>query len=177
MPNSKSAARSSHAGRNGAEGNGAEPIAGERNVASLGDRADALCRAAAECCRQHARYSRLVAVDSFEPEQKVACKMIELCDGLLAEMAGAYARVAATTTGNDDDGWHQANMLLHASREYLRHQSFCDHATRGLESHAAEELDALTVEYELSASALLQLQRAVEAYRRVRPEGNGQGGK
>ncbi|HEU4564888.1 MAG TPA: hypothetical protein VFS05_09585, partial [Gemmatimonadaceae bacterium] len=152
------------------------PGAGDRGAA-LCDRADALCRAAAECCRQRARYARLVAIDSCEPEQKVACRVIELCDGLLGEMADAYSRAAATTTGHDDDGWHQANMLLHASREYLRHQSFCDHATRGLESHAPEELDALTMEYELSASALLQLQRAVEAYRRVRPEGNGPGGK
>jgi hypothetical protein len=135
-------------------------------------RADALCRTAAECCRQHARHARLVRVDATAPEQRAACKVISLYDGLLAEMAGAYARVAARGNGNDGDDawWHQANQLLHAGREYLRHQSRCNSASRGIEARSPDELEELQVEYELGASALLALQQAVGGYRKLRPE-------
>jgi hypothetical protein len=140
-------------------------------------RADALCRTASECCRQHARHARLVGVDAGAAEQRAACRILELCDGLLAELAGGYARVAASGAASDAPGWHEANMMLHATREYLRHQMRCDNAARGIEAQNLDELQELQVEYELGASALLALQRAVDAYKKTRPEasvgGNG----
>jgi hypothetical protein len=146
-------------------------------------RADALCRAAAEACRQHARYARLVAIDACDAEQRAACKVIGICDELLGELAESYAKAAAQPADREapfgasgdgiatgGDGWHEANMLLLAAREYLRHQIRCDRASRRPNGQTPEALEELTTEYELGASALLALQQAVESYRRARPE-------
>jgi hypothetical protein len=140
-------------------------------------RADALFRSAAECCRQHARYARLVKHDAAEAEQRTACKVAKLYDELLEEMMSAYQKAAAHAPAGADEGWwHAANMLLHASREHLRHTHRCDRASRQLGSHGIAELDELATEYELRASALLALQRAAEGYRRVRPAAELKGG-
>ena len=134
--------------------------------------ADALFRAAAECCRQHARYARLVEHDASDTEQRAACKMAELADELLQEMTRAYEREASPAPGPDEPWWHRANLLLLASRDFLRHHDRCDKATRltSAKSHSVADLDALTAGYELEASALLALQQALECYRKVRPE-------
>ena len=139
---------------------------------SLRVMADALFRAALECCRQHARYARLVEHDAPEAEQRAACAMAELADDLLQEMARAYERAAAPARGPDEPWWHCANLLLMASRDFLRHQDRCDEASRltRSKSHSVADLDALTAQYELEASALLALQQALDGYRKARPE-------
>jgi hypothetical protein len=132
---------------------------------------DSLARAAAVCGRHHVRYARVVEHDTSEAEQRAVCKMAELADELLQEMARAYERAAAEG-GPDEPWWHRANLLLMASRDFLRHQDRCDKATRltGARSHSVADLDALTAGYELEASALLALQQALDAYRKARPE-------
>ncbi len=160
----------------------ATDAAASGNQVTLRERADALCRTAAECCRQHARYARLVDHDASAAEQRTACNIVELSDALLEETASAYSK-AVTQAGADgvpsasgaaaEDGggwWRPANMLLHAVREFLRRKHVCDGATRRLGAHTASAFEELTFEYELSASALLALQRAVDGYRRARPE-------
>ena len=165
MPNSAS---SQHAARTSTNG--------PRPADSLADRADALCRAAAECCRQHARYARLVAHGAFDIEQRTACKIAKLCDELLEEMVRGYERTAARGPGEASaDWWRRANMLLHASREFLRHQRRCDRALRDLGAGSISEFDALTVEYELEASSLVAIQQAVEGYRAARPDADLKG--
>ena len=150
----------------------AAPVADPRAEPPLRAAADALFRAAAECCRQHARYARLVEHDASDAEQRAVCQMAELADELLQEMARAYEREAAPALGPDEPWWHRANMLLLASRDFLRHHERCDKATRltSARSHSVADLDALTAAYELEASALLALQQALEGYRKVRPD-------
>ena len=48
------------------------------------DQADTLYRAAAECCRQHQRYARLVDKGVAVSEQKAALEMAYMYDDLLA---------------------------------------------------------------------------------------------
>ena len=150
----------------------AASVADPQPEPSLRAAADALFRAAAECCRQHARYARLVEHDASEAEQRAACTMAELADELLQDMSRAYERVAAPAAGPDEPWWHRANMLLLASRDFLRHHDRCDKATRltSAKSHSVADLDALTAAYELEASALLALQQALDSYRKARPE-------
>jgi hypothetical protein len=143
-------------------------------------RADALCRAASEVCRQHARYARLIAIDACDEEERAAGRVIELCDDLLGELSAAYGVLAALGPRADPpganggaDGWHQGNMLLLASREYLRLREACERAQRAAArrdaSRGADLLVELTTAFELRASALLALQHAVDAYRKARP--------
>jgi hypothetical protein len=148
----------------------ASPSDAQQELA-LDRHADALFRAAAEACRQHARYARLVWHDAPEAEQRAACQMAELADALLREMIRDYERAASERPGPDEPWWHRANALLLASRDFLRHQGRCDEASRPtrLKTHSVSDLDALTAAYELEASALLALQQAVDGYRKVRP--------
>jgi hypothetical protein len=133
--------------------------------------ADALFRAALECCRQHQRLSRLVAADALDAEQAAAATVTARVDGFLAEVVPAYERAASAASGLDgEDWWHKANMLWRASREHLRHHDAADRAARLMRLHSREKLGELAVEFDLEASALLGLQHALEAYRKVRPE-------
>ena len=134
-------------------------------------RADALFRSAAECCRQHARYARLVQYGAALAEQQVACRTVRLNDELLEEMMNAFAKVLQRTQRHGGDGWwHPASLLLLASREYLCRHDGCDRTLRGFDSQSVTKLNEFATEYELEASSLLALQRAVDDYRRVRPE-------
>ncbi len=149
----------------------AEP--GLTKSAALCVNADALYRAAAESCRQHARYSRLVEHEVCDAEQDAACEMVTVSDELLEQLVGEYENGAALRESRSDEAWwHRANMLLHASREYVRHRQRCDDVGRGSSSHSAELLGAMQLEYELAASALMALRHAVDAYREARPEAN-----
>lgn len=132
-------------------------------------RADALFRAALECCRQHHRYAKLVAMDSPDDEQTAACRLVELADTLLAEAVEAY-QLAATRPEADGDHawWHLANALWHSSREYARRHSVSERAARARRA-GGETLSELTLDFDLEASALLLLQQALDAYRRCRP--------
>jgi hypothetical protein len=109
------------------------------------DAADAMFRAAAECCHQH--------------------------DEHLDDLSAVYQQTAASIvpTGDDAEWWHRANALWLASREYLRRSGGCETETKNLKEHSAERLNELHTEYELEASALLALKHAADAYRRSRP--------
>jgi hypothetical protein len=137
-------------------------------------RADALYRAAVECCRQHDRAARLSSGDADpELEHKHSDAMCAMCDGSLAEIAESYAEAAADVHPEQDDQawWHKANSLWHSAREYARRHAGCEAVSRKVSAkHSSEQLGSLQMEYELEASALLALRHAAEAYRKMRPQ-------
>ena len=135
------------------------------------DKADILVRSAAECCRQHHRYARLVQMETDEREQCAALKLVAASDEQLADAAAAYEASCMKANGERrDEWWHKANNLWHACREYARRHSLSDRASGEFRAHGASKLASLAVEYDLEASALLALQQAVDAYRKLRPE-------
>jgi hypothetical protein len=135
-------------------------------------RADALFRAAIECCRQHDRAARLHNTSEPELEHKHADALCAMCDGSLSEMSQAYADAAGDVHPEHDEAWwHKANSLWHASREYARRHAGCDALSRKVSAkHNPEQLASMQMEYELEASALLALRHAADAYRKTRPE-------
>jgi len=141
-------------------------------IAIVRARADALYRAAIECCRQHDRAAKLFGSSDPELEHKHADALCAMCDGSLAELSQAYESAAAhAQPGGDTDWWHKANALWHASREYARRHAGCDALSKRLSSrHSPEQLATMQMEYELEASALLALRHAADAYRKTRPE-------
>jgi hypothetical protein len=149
------------------------PDAPTNPMAQVRSRADALYRAAVECCRQHDRAARLHS-DSAEPEleHQHADALCSMCDGSLAEMSRAYEGAAGSLHPDGDESWwHKANALWHASREYARRHAGCDALAKKVSAkHAPEQLREMQMEYELEASALLALRHAAEAYRKTRPE-------
>ena len=142
-------------------------------LALVRHRADALYRAAVECCRQHDRSAKL-SNDSDEPEleHKHIDQLCQMCDVSLAEMADAYTDAAGSVHPDRDEAWwHKANSLWHASREYTRRHAGCDDISRKSPAkHGKSELGAFQLEYELEASSLLALRHAAEAYRKTRPD-------
>jgi hypothetical protein len=141
-------------------------------IAVVRARADALYRAAVECCRQHDRAAKLSG-SAAEPEleHKHLDALCAMCDGSLAELSKAYEAAAAHVhVDGDAEWWHKANALWHASREYARRHAGCDALSRRIATkHSADQLAAVQMEYELEASALLALRHAAEAYRKTRP--------
>jgi hypothetical protein len=136
-------------------------------------RADALYRAAVECCRQHDRSAKLSGHSDEELERKHADAMCAMCDGSLAELSVAYEKSAAQLHPTDDEAswWHKANGLWHASREYERRHAGCEAVAKRIATkHSSDQLATMQMEYELEASALLALRHAAEAYRKTRPE-------
>jgi hypothetical protein len=136
-------------------------------------RADALYRAAIECCRQHDRSAKLSSSpEDPELEHRHLDALCRMCDGSLSEMATAYKKAAGDLdTAGDEPWWHKANALWHASREYARRHAGCDDLSRKVAAkHDAGQLASMQMEYELEASALLALRHAAEAYRKTRPE-------
>lgn len=148
----------------------------EESAPSTCDKADTLFRTAAECCRQHHRYARLVEMGVHEDEQRAALRLVGACDEQLAEAVKAYAASCMAVNGErHGDWWHRANTLWHASREYARRHSLSNTASGEFRAHDLSKLTSLGVEYELEASALLALQQAVEGYRKLRPEADWNG--
>jgi hypothetical protein len=149
------------------------PAAPTDPLALVRTRADALYRAAVECCRQHDRAARLHQ-GSAEPEleHKHVDALCAMCDGSLSEMSAAYESAAASVhPDGDETWWHKANSMWHASREYARRHAGCDDLSHRLSAkHDPKQLSAMQLEYELEASALLALRHAAEAYRKTRPE-------
>ena len=142
-------------------------------LALVRSRADALYRAAVECCRQHDRAARLHrGADEPELEHQHVDAMCAMCDGSLTEMSEAYEAAAADVHPERDEAWwHKANGMWHASREYGRRHAGCDAMSRKLSAkHSPVQLRNMQMEYELEASALLALRHAAEAYRKTRPE-------
>jgi hypothetical protein len=136
-------------------------------------RADALYRAAVECCRQHDRAARL-STDGADPEleHKHLDALCAMCDGSLEEIAQSYSEAAADLhPAKDEPWWHKANNLWHAAREYARRHAGCDAVSKKLSArHNSEQLATLQMEYELEASSLLALRHAADAYRKTRPQ-------
>ncbi|HEX7951727.1 MAG TPA: hypothetical protein VF523_01500 [Burkholderiales bacterium] len=140
-------------------------------VESVRDCADALFRAADECCYQHDRISRILTKSSVEAELNSAQRMCELTDKTMRDLSEAYQTTSADVhpTGADESWWRNANTLWMASREYLRRHKGCDVSSRQLQQHGRDRLEALHADYELEASALLSLRHAADAYRQSRP--------
>jgi hypothetical protein len=141
-------------------------------VAIVRTRADALYRAAIECCHQHDRAAKLFNASEPELEHKHADALCAMCDGSLAELSTAYEAATAHVHPPDTEAWwHKANALWHASREFARRHAGCDALSARLSSrHSSDQLAAMQMEYELEASALLALRHAAEAYRKTRPQ-------
>lgn len=133
--------------------------------------ADMLYRTASECDRQHTRYSRLVERGASDEEQASALEMAYLCDDVLGAAVSAYEKAAEKAGDHQaDQWWHRSNMLWHASREYIRRFANCNSLAKRLGKGSANRLGELTMEFDLTASALLNLRMAADAYRSVRPE-------
>jgi hypothetical protein len=151
-------------------------------------KADALLRAALECCHQHDRYARLVAGPALEAEHRAADEMCVVVTNALIELADAYCEAAKELRpagSPDEEWWHRANALWHASREYGRRQTCCERQSRRAKSskngagsnskknaarRGPNELGDLVLQYDLEASALLALRQAADAYRKTRPQ-------
>jgi hypothetical protein len=133
--------------------------------------ADALFRAAVECCHQHDRVSRVHEKSVSEEELQAAQQSCDHCDEVLRTLLAAYELTAAEVhpTGDDEGWWHSANGLWLASREYLRRNLGCDAASKELKEHGPDRLGTLHTEYELEASALLALRHAADDYKENRP--------
>lgn len=138
-------------------------------VDPLSDSADALFRSAIEACRQHERVARCSARGCTDAELREMAELCELGHRHLAARTGAWEQAAAAGKGKSDETfWHATNTLWHASREYSRRHHSCDALTTKVSRRNTDALGALTLEYELEASALLALRQAVAGYRKVR---------
>jgi hypothetical protein len=133
--------------------------------------ADALFRAADECCYQHDRIGRVLAKSSVEVELDSVQRACELCDKTLRALLEAYEGASAQVhpTGTDEAWWKNANALWLASREFLRRHKGCDVSSRQFKQHGPGKLGELHADYELEASALLAVRHAADAYRKARP--------
>ena len=140
-------------------------------VQMVREAADALFRAATECCHQHDRVSRVHAKSDVAEELKAAVEACEHCDEVLSTLTTAYEETAASLKpdGDDEKWWRNANALWLASREYLRRHGGVEQASREFKEHGPDRLSTLQTEYELEASSLLALRHAAEAYKRDRP--------
>jgi len=146
--------------------------------------ADAMLRAALECCHQHDRYARLVARPALETEHRAADEMCVVVTNALIELAESYCEAAKDLRPNgapDEEWWHRANALWHASREYGRRQTCCERQSRrakgskndsrrGAAKRSRDDFGDLVLQYDLEASALLALRHAADAYRKTRPQ-------
>ncbi len=132
--------------------------------------ADALCRSAGECCRQHDRVARIVERSEVEVEVAFAQEFCEVIHTGLGKLLDVYDRAAAAAPGNGEAWRQRATALHHAARDYLRRHNECDQAARKLHRHDSQLLATLALEFEFEASALLALRHATEAYRKERPE-------
>ena len=135
-------------------------------------RADALYRCAAECARQHERIARLMDKDLTPTEQRIQSEVVALCDEALTEISADYEKCSARVhpTGDDEAWWHKANAIWLASREYLRRSRLSELVGRRASDQTPEKFGEMQMDYELEASALLALQQAVGAYKKVRPQ-------
>jgi hypothetical protein len=135
--------------------------------------ADAMLRAALECYHQHDRYTRLVERPALEAEHRALDEMCSVVSSVLGQMAESYCQAAKDlrpALDADEQWWHRANALWHASREFGRRRTGGARSARRTVKHDPGALADLVVDYDLEASALLALRQAAEAYRKVRPE-------
>lgn len=135
------------------------------------DAADALYRAALECCHQHDRLSRLNAVHADDAEFNAAWDIAEICEAQLAERTATYEETAQLGRGKEsEEWWRSANTLWMACREYVRRHASSNGAASRRRRHGAEELKEISLDYELEASARLAVKQAMGAYGQLRPD-------
>ncbi len=135
------------------------------------DAADALVRAAHESCHQHNRLAKVLGHGLDDLELEEVAEVVELCDRILAKATTRYEETAKDGPGKvPEDLWHAANALWMASREYVRRNTQNDTVVSKLRKHGAEQLNSISVEYELEMSARLALKQALQAYLKLRPE-------
>ena len=148
------------------------PETSAAQVEALRLRADALHRCAAECCRQHERIARLMNKELTPTEQRVQAAVVALCHEALTNIAADYEKCGARVhpTGDDEAWWRKANAIWLASREYVRRNRLSQLVGRRASDQTPVKFGELQMDYELEASALLALQQAIAAYRKVRPE-------
>jgi hypothetical protein len=141
-------------------------------VRTARDAADAMYRAACECCHQHDRVARILTKSTNDDEVRAAQRLCGECTKSLSQFAKSYEDTAAAIRpdGADEEWWHRANALWLASREYLRRNRCCDASTREMKHHDRERFGALQTDYELEASSLLALRTAADTYRLSRPD-------
>ncbi len=147
-----------------------------RDVVAFRQRADALCRCAIECIRLHERHARLVREGGLSVEIRAARSLVVISDEALIEMAAIYETSATRECADSDAAcWQAANAMWMASREFASRVRTTTRAGRNLGDgkHSTERLGELTIDYDLEASALLQLRHATDAYRRLRPSTAG----
>jgi hypothetical protein len=137
----------------------------------LSDAADALFRSAIEACRQHERVARVSDRGCSDEEIVELAEVCELGHKHLAARTVAWEKAAAEGQGKNDEAfWHASNTLWHASREYARRHNSCDALHAKASRRSTDALGALTLEYELEASALLALSHAVSGNRKLRSD-------
>ena len=133
--------------------------------------ADTLYRAATECHRQHTRHANLVERGAPDDEQRSALEMAYLCDDFLGDAILGYEKAKGHAgAAAKEDWWHKANVLWHASREYIRRHDNCDGMARRVGRQSPNRLAELTMSFEIEASALLALRMAADSYRKARPD-------
>lgn len=133
------------------------------------DAADAVHRAAMECCHQHDRLATLNSVDADEAEFNAAWEVAELCESHLAERTDAYEDIAQLGRGKEsEEYWHAANGLWAACREYVRRHAASNGSATGRRRHGAAELNEIAMDYELELSARMNVKQAMEKYGAVR---------
>jgi hypothetical protein len=146
---------------------GDAPIA-PRDAASAA--ADALARAADEVCRQHERLAKCLEHHCSDAELRNRAELTDIADRQLMGMVDGYETAAqAAPDARDAAWWSPANALWLAAREYARRHDGVDRVSRVSGKHSLDTLTALTVEFELERSALLQVKQAVAGYRTARP--------
>jgi hypothetical protein len=137
----------------------------------LRDKADALYHAASECHRRHSKYGSLVDNDADDDEQKAALEMAFISDDSLATAMTAYEGAKEQADSHvGEPWWHKANMLWHASKEYIRRHASCEGMSKRVGRQSRTRLAELTLSFDLEASALLALRMAADAYRTARPD-------
>lgn len=129
------------------------------------DAADALYRAAKECCHQHERIAGLIAIAADDQEFEAAWQMADLAEAQMAQRTKAYEEAAAAGRGKEsEEWWHRANALWMACREYARRYAASADVASRRKRHTAAELSEIAVEYELEVSARLGVKQAIKEY-------------
>lgn len=147
------------------------PRASRPSPTPVRDASDALVRAANESCHQHGRLTRILGHGLDDLELEGVADVVELCDRLLASATTRYEETAKDGPGKvPEDVWHAANALWMASREYSRRNVQNDGIASRLRKHGAEQLNAISMEYELETSARMALKQTISAYLALRPE-------
>ncbi len=135
------------------------------------DAADALLRAAKECCHQHDRLALLNKVHADDTEFSAAWDVAEICEGQLAAQTARYEETAQLGRGAEpEELWKSANALWMACREYVRRHSAGNEAASRRKRHGAAELSEITMDYELELSARIAVKQAINAYAVFRPD-------